>query len=207
MKERDKERKSVNGKLESTADELRKAVKALRKTQERYQSALDNMLEGFQIIGFDWRYLYVNDAVARHGRQTKKSLLGHTMMEMYPGIEDTEMFGLLRECMAKRTSHSMKNEFVFPNGSTGWFELRIEPVPEGILILSIDITEREEMEKALRESEEKYRNLVERANDGVCIIQDKSVKYCNRRLAELWGGDVAEVIGRPFLDFVHPESL
>ena len=53
------------------------------------------------------------------------------------------------------SDRSMKNEFVFPNGSTGWFELRIEPVPEGILILSIDITERENIEKALRESEEK----------------------------------------------------
>ena len=206
MKDEDKKREPVVG-MGSTASELRQTVKALRETQEHYQSALDNMLEGYQVIGFDWRYLYINDVAVRQGRQTREKLLGHIMMEVYPGIENTEMFGLLRECMIERTSHSMKNEFVFPNGITGWFELRIEPVPEGALVLSIDITEREEMEKALRESEEKYRNLVERANDGVCIIQDKSVKCCNRRLAELWGGDVADIIGRPFLDFVHPESL
>ena len=122
--------------------ERKQAQDALQESEKRFRSTLDVMLEGCQIIGYDWRYLYVNDAVARHGRRTREELLGHTMMEMYPGIENTEMFDALRNCMEKRISHQMENEFIFPNGIKGWFELRIRPVPEGVFILSIDITDR-----------------------------------------------------------------
>ena len=118
---------------------------------EGYRNTLDSMLEGCQVIGFDWRYLYVNDAVARHSCRAKEELLGHTMMEMYPGIENTEMFAVLRDCMENRTPHRVDNEFTFPNGSKGWFELSIQPVPEGIFILSLDITERKLAEQKILE--------------------------------------------------------
>jgi PAS domain S-box-containing protein len=122
--------------------ERKRAEAALRASWERYLRTLDNMLEGCQIIGFDWRYLYVNDAVAQHGHQTKETLLGHTLMEVYPGIQNTEMFAALRQCMDERLVRQMENEFIYPDGSTRWFDLSIEPAPEGIFILSIDITQR-----------------------------------------------------------------
>jgi PAS domain S-box-containing protein len=61
--------------------------------------------------------------------------------------------------------------------------------------------------EALRESEEKYRNVVERANDGITIIQDTTVKYANPRLAEMWGGIAEEIVDTPFADYVHPSEL
>jgi PAS domain S-box-containing protein len=140
------------------------AEEALRESEERYRSTLDNMMEGCQIIDFDWRYLYVNDAVARHGRQTKEDLLGHTMMAVYPGIEETEMFAWLRRCMEERVPHQMENQFTYPDGAQAWFELSIEPVPEGIFILSIDITERvraEEERERLLLAEREQRLLAE----------------------------------------------
>jgi len=70
-----------------------------------------------------------------------------------------------------------------------------------------DITERKHAEEALLESEEKYRTLIERANDGICIIQDRIVKMCNRYISELWGGSVEEILGRQFTDFIHPDAL
>jgi PAS domain S-box-containing protein len=128
----------------------RRAEEALRESLERYHRTLDNMLEGCQIIGFDWRYLYVNDAVAGHGRRAKDELLGHTMMEVYPGIEDTGLFVALRHCIEERTPSHIENEFVYPDGATAWFELSIQPVPEGIFILSIDITDRKRAEAEIR---------------------------------------------------------
>jgi len=71
------------------------------------------------------------------------------MMEMYPGIEKTEMFRHLKKCMIERVPYQMENEFIFPDGSKGWFELRIEPTHEGVLVLSMDITERKEIEREL----------------------------------------------------------
>jgi PAS domain S-box-containing protein len=113
-------------------------------------SVLDHLLEGCQIIGFDYRYLYVNDTVAEQGRKTKEELLGHTMLELYPGIETTPMFSLLERCMQHREPAEMENEFTFPDGSIGWFALKIEPVPEGVFILSVDISERKRAEMEIQ---------------------------------------------------------
>ncbi len=60
---------------------------------------LDHLLEGCQVIGFDWRYLYVNETVANQGRRSKAQLIGQTMMDCYPGIDGTPMFSTLRRCM------------------------------------------------------------------------------------------------------------
>jgi PAS domain S-box-containing protein len=70
-----------------------------------------------------------------------------------------------------------------------------------------DITERKWTEDALKESEEKYRNLVERANDGITIIQEGTVRYANPALAQIWGGSFEEIVGRPFTDFIDPDEI
>ena len=103
------------------------------------RAALDCLTEGFQIIDADWKYVYVNPAAARHGRREAAALVGRSMTEAYPGIDQTPLFVVLRTCMQKRTSEVVENQFTFPDGSTQWFELRIRPVPAGICIYSADI--------------------------------------------------------------------
>lgn len=106
----------------------------------------NELIEGFQLIGFDWRYLYVNNSVVKQSKcKSKEELIGFTMMEKFPGIEHTEMFAGLQKCMNARISVNIENEFVFPDGSSNWFELRVQPVEEGLFILSMDITERKNM--------------------------------------------------------------
>jgi PAS domain-containing protein len=104
--------------------------------------ALDCLEEGFQIIGRDWRYVYVNPAAARHGRREASELIGRPMIEAYPGIEGTPLFDVMQECMEQRVSRVLENYFTFPDGRTQWFELRIRPVPAGICIYSSDIESR-----------------------------------------------------------------
>lgn len=116
-----------------------------------HTTTLDNLMEGFQLISFDWRYIYVNDAVVKQSKYTREELLGYTMMDKYPGIENTEMFKTLEECMTKRTVKNFENEFIFPDNSKRCFELRIQPVSEGLFILSIDITERKKAERQKKE--------------------------------------------------------
>jgi PAS domain S-box-containing protein len=111
-------------------------------SEKRYRNTLDKMLEGIQIISYDWKYLYLNNAACKQGAHTKEELLGHTMMEKYPGIEKTELFTVLKKCMEERTQQFMLNNFAYPDGHSAWFELSIQPVPEGLFILSIDVTER-----------------------------------------------------------------
>ncbi len=153
--ERTSDLNAINQQLQTELAERKLAEEALQKTEERYRLTLDNMLEGGQIIGFDFRYLYVNDAVTRQGLKTKKELLGHTMMEAYPGIENTAVFPAIKKCIKDRKAQHMINEFMHSDGSTGWFELSIQPVPEGVFILSNDISERKLIEnKIMRLNEE-----------------------------------------------------
>jgi PAS domain S-box-containing protein len=62
-------------------------------------------------------------------------------------------------------------------------------------------------EEALRESEEKYRTVVNSANDGIAIIQDRVIEFANPRLAEMAGYAPEEIVGRPFSEFLRPEEL
>ncbi|MBO6936406.1 MAG: response regulator [Deltaproteobacteria bacterium] len=98
-------------------------------------------MEGLQVVDRDFRYLYVNPVAAEHGQTTPSALIGRTMSDAYPGIETTEMYERLRRVLEDGTPDQMENEFRFPDGSKGWFELRMAPVPEGAVIISFDITQ------------------------------------------------------------------
>jgi PAS domain S-box-containing protein len=131
----------------------------LRKSEAQFQHTIDRMIDGVQIISFDWRYLYVNDTVASHGKVLKEEMLGRTMMERYPGIENTKMFKMLETCMNERVLMEMENEFKYPDGTTGWFKLSIQPAPEGILILSRDISDKKLAMQRLEEQNEELRKI------------------------------------------------
>jgi PAS domain S-box-containing protein len=119
----------------------------LLESEKMYHQLVDNLIEGAQIIGFDWKYIYVNDAVVKQSKVSKEKLIGLTMMEVYPGIEKTEMFKTLEHCMKARTPQTFENKFVYPDGSVGYFKLSIEPVEQGLFILSMDISERKKKEE------------------------------------------------------------
>jgi len=126
---------------------------------------IDDMFEGFQLIDREWRYVYVNETVARQGKKSAGELIGKTMMECYPGIEETRMFSELKSCQERGVNIRMENEFEYPDGSKGWFQLYMHSVPVGVMILSIDITERKEAELALKEKVRELQRLTEIAVD------------------------------------------
>jgi len=130
--------------------ERKRLEEALRSSEARFRGTLDTMLEGCQIIGHDWRYRYVNEAAAKQGRSPAAALLGHLMMEVHPGIETTPAFAILKRCMDDRTPAEVENEFIYPDGTRAWFQLAIQPVPEGIFVLSLEITRRKHIEEQIR---------------------------------------------------------
>jgi PAS domain S-box-containing protein len=76
-----------------------------------------------------------------------------------------------------------------------------------ILEMDIDITERKKAEEKLKESEEKYRNIVETSNEGIYFVNDEAkVTYANK-IMETSGYSLKEIIGRPIWNFISEESL
>jgi PAS domain S-box-containing protein len=87
------------------------------------------------------------------------------------------------------------------------FEARMLPLgPDEVISAVRDVTERKRLEAALYASEEKYRNVAERALDGIGIIQEDLIQYCNPQLAALVGQTPDDIVGRPFSSIIVPED-
>jgi len=136
----------LNAQLE---EKVKERTEEIYKNEKQFRHTLDSMLEGMQIIGFDWRYIYVNNAMAKHGKYLKEELIGHTVMEKYPGIEQTEIYKVYQRCFNERVPIHLEYEFIFPDKTKGWFELSFQPVPEGLFILSVDISDRKIAEEEI----------------------------------------------------------
>lgn len=173
--------------------EKRKQQQLIKESEDRLRSSLDNMIEGCQIIGHDYRYLFLNKAALKSSRKTSAELMGRTMMECYPGIEKTEMFRKLKNCMEKRIPEIMENEFIYPDGEMKIFNLRFEPVPEGLFILSEDITDY----KTAQDFILKFKMGIELSGDAIFLTDtDGIITYVNPSFERIYGYTKAESIGK-----------
>jgi len=84
--------------------------------------------------------------------------------------------------------------------------------PVGLRGILVDITDRKQLEEralaaAFAGGHRLYQDLFERSNEGITIIADRVVRYCNPSLAALVGRTVDELVGTPFTDHIHPDEL
>ncbi len=121
----------------------------------QFQRLFDSLMEGCQIFDYDLIYLYINKAAEHQNRRPNSELLGQCYKEMWPGIEETEVYRLILDTLQNRRPNTIENEFNFPDGEKGWFELRISPVPEGVFVMSLDITQRKLLSLKLKEVEKR----------------------------------------------------
>lgn len=165
----------------------------LEENEKRFRTTLDNMIEGCQIIGNDWRYIYVNNTATIHNRRPKEELLGNKYMDVWPGIEQTEVFRKIKRCLLEKIDHTMENEFVYPDGVKGWFELKIQSVPDGVFILSYDISK-----KKLAEEEYKKLSKVIVQSPISVIITDPTgkIEYANPKFSAITGYSSEEILGK-----------
>jgi PAS domain S-box-containing protein len=78
--------------------------------------------------------------------------------------------------------------------------------PEALATAIADGVESYESRQALRESEQRYRTLVERSHDGIYIYQDDQLLFVNDRISEITGYDTDELYEMDIWDLVHPED-
>ena len=66
--------------------------------------------------------------------------------------------------------------------------------------------ENRQAEQALQESEERYRTLIENANEAIVVAQDGLLKFANRKTSDMTGYSPQEIVGKPFVEFIHPDD-
>ncbi len=72
--------------------------------------------------------------------------------------------------------------------------------------LEEELVTRRQVEEALRESEEKYRLLIENATDGIVVTQDGKLRFFNPRVVEFSGATAEELVSVPFINYIHPDD-
>ncbi|MBE3122451.1 MAG: PAS domain S-box protein [Thermoplasmata archaeon] len=110
-------------------------------------------------------------------------------------------------------NRQLEHRIIYSNGEVGYISVRFFIVKDekGRTVrtygVNQDITKRKKAEEALKDSEEKYRNVVERASDGIIIVQDMIIKYVNPRAFNILGYDPTELIDTLMTNYVHPDEL
>ncbi|RYY72166.1 MAG: PAS domain S-box protein [Chitinophagaceae bacterium] len=181
------------------------AEEKLAASEKQFSNALNNMLEGAQIIGFDWRYKYVNDTLVNSSKFSREELLGAKMTDLYPGIENTQVFYVMQRVMETRMAKQLENEFTFRDGSISFFQLSIQPVPEGIFVLSIDITERKTAEAEILKGREVVNTILERISDSfLALDKDWNYSYVNKAAGILVNRSPKDMVGKNMFE-EYPE--
>ncbi len=190
-----------------------RAEAALRESEARYRAMIESQVDLISRYLPDTTLTFVNDAYCKFFGKTREELIGQSFLFMI-APEFRELVRRETEELAK-APRPLAGEYLNYryDGKECWIQWVVQCIcdEEGRVVelqaVGRDITERKRAEEALRESEEKYRDLVERANDGIVIVQDAIVQYANPYLVALWGGSVEEVIGTRFSDYVAPDEL
>jgi len=204
--------------IEDVTERLR-AERELRKSEERYRSLVENLLQGLAIIQ-DGTYMYVNPAFAETLGYSVEELLEFTEDDVWGIIHPDDRGELQRrnETLAIGGEISPRHRFRYlrEDGSVRYVESFVQQIEyEGrpaLQVMDIDVTGQMMSEKALRESEAKYRQLVEQSPLGVLIVKGLPIEiaFANNAMVEMTGHSLEDLLSLSAQDIerlVHPDDF
>jgi PAS domain S-box-containing protein len=203
--------------IEDITDRVR-AEEELRESEERYRKLAEESLQGLAIIQ-DGRYVYANPSFAKTLGHNVDDILQFTAEDVWELVHPADRAELRRrnEDMSAGQTLAPRHRFryVREDGSIRWVESFVGQIEhEGrpaIQVLDIDITGRMLSERALRESEAKYRHLVEQSSLGIMIVEGLPLRiaFANDAMARISGFTVEELqsLSQEQIEgFIHPED-
>ncbi|MHA1941059.1 MAG: PAS domain S-box protein, partial [Candidatus Hodarchaeales archaeon] len=192
--------------------ERKRISRELKESEERFRTLITTMGEGVWVTDNHDRTLFTNKALEKMLGYTEEELMGRLVTDFLAPNSWKDFEDIARQRYENNLSSSTYElTWIRKEGSNvvtrvaGTLILDDEGKTIGSFGVLTDITIQKEIEASLQESEENYRNLVERAKDGITIIQDLKLMYVNPSLAEIVGYSITEMIGTPFLRLVHPD--
>ncbi len=206
----------VTGLLGIARDVTRRvrAEEALRESETRFRSIWENSADGMRLTDANGKIVGVNQAFCRIVGMNSEQLMGKPVTITVPAGEDSpEMLRKYRKKFAERSIEArVEQELRLPSGKSRILDVTssfVELDRGDALLLGIfrDITERKQAEKVIKESEERYRTVVETAVDAIVMIDEQSrILAINSAAERIFGHNTAEMLGRE-LTMLMPEFL
>ncbi|MDI6816015.1 MAG: PAS domain S-box protein [Actinomycetota bacterium] len=171
---------------------------------------LDCAKDAVVVHDFEGNHIYVNEAACKQRGKTREELLNMSVKDFIPP-KLAHQFDERIELLKKNRSLVFESFHTKPDGTLFYVEVYagvIEFQGEDVVIsIARDITDRKDSERLLKESEERYRRLIELSPVALAVHSGGKVVYANAAAAKLLGASKpAELIDKPVLSFVHPED-
>jgi PAS domain S-box-containing protein len=189
------------------------AADALAESEERFRSVLEASPMGLHLYRLepDGRLVFAgaNPAADRILGVDNAQFVGRTIEEAFPPLAETEVPARYRAaCREGARWHT--EQIDYEHGRVrGAFEVHAFPIGAGrMAAMFLDITERKRVELALRESEDRYRSLVEAAPLGILLHAEGRVRFANPAARRLFGAaGEADLLDAPVERLVPPDEL
>lgn len=173
------------------------------------QQTMDNMFIHCFIIGFDWRFKYLNESVADISNTTINQLLDKDIRTLFPASSNKRVFDFFKVSLEEKARLQFHASFILNKGNQRWFRFKVNPIDLGIFVVANDITEtilaQEEIkkQKELLETAEKIAHLGSWEVDiqtGAFYWSDESY-----RILEYTKGDTIPSY-EAFINRIHPDD-
>jgi PAS domain S-box-containing protein len=193
--------------------ERQEAAERLRMNEQRYRAIIENQEDAVCRWLPDTTLTFANGRYRELFGIPDGDLQGRRWIDYVPEGERADVTRTYEELVRRPRNLTYEHSVRLADGQTRWVLWVDVPLPDADGVcrefqsVGRDITERKLAEQALRESEERYRRIVDTAREGIWML-DAQMKttFANQRMAELLGLSVAALSGRSLLDFVEPSS-
>ena len=204
---------ATEGELRRQYREMAKNEQELRQSEARYRNVVEVQTELISRFRPDGTHVFVNEAYCRYFGKSREEIIGHTFILDIP-VEDRENVKLhFASLTPSHPVDSIEHRIVMPGREIRWQRWNDRAIfdEKGNVTefqsVGRDITDRRQAEEALRESEERYRFLIENASIAIGVVQKKKFILVNKKATEVSGYNREEMLGLPFSTFVHPDDL